>query len=218
MTKPLPFSARLVHAWVWLYTRGLATELRRARHDEIDSDLWEHVHETKGAGRVGVNLQVLARLLLGLAADVAWRLETGATRRAGKERGMSASFLSTRMTGGGRAEKVFLACAGLLVVYQAAIALISAGFGVGLWRGGPDDPGNGWFLTLPISAAGVVLILAGLKARAAAPFRGGVLVTLGVLPSIGMFWMMIPPVIALGVAIYAVLDGGSRQKRIDAGR
>jgi hypothetical protein len=32
-----------------------------------------------------------------------------------------------------------------------------------------------------------------------------------------MFWMMLPPIVALGVAIYALLHGRSEQQRTDAG-
>lgn len=71
--------SRLVHRWVALYTRGLPVDVRLARTDEIDSDLWSQHDEARASGRSDGSLavEVLARWLFGIAADVAWRLEQG---------------------------------------------------------------------------------------------------------------------------------------------
>ena len=71
-----PLPASLVRAWVRLYTRGLAPQLRAARREEIDGDLWEQTRETAVLGGTpsGVRSQVLLRLLLGMPADVSWRV------------------------------------------------------------------------------------------------------------------------------------------------
>lgn len=220
MTMLVRISAGLARSWVAVYTRGLPAPVRRERRDEITSDLWEQQRaaEEKGAGRASIAVYVLLRIVLGIPSDIAWRIETGAIVSSGKERGMRVqSWMSWQSYGGsGRGEKIFLACTGMLLIYQAAIVFISGSFGAGLWRGGADDPGNGWYYTLPISLMGVVLIWAGLRQRIRAPFRAGVYIALGVLPSILMFWMMLPPLVALGVAIYAVLHGRSEQRRLDA--
>jgi hypothetical protein len=81
----------LVLAWTSLYTLGLPAPVKRARIDEISSDLWEHSREAgaSGQGGIGITLQVLTRLVLGVPLDVAWRIETGAALRAGKEPKMS---------------------------------------------------------------------------------------------------------------------------------
>ena len=74
-----PFVNRLVLGWVALYTRGLPPEARLARRDEIESDLWSQRDEARSICRSSVSLaiEILTRLILGIAADVAWRLEHG---------------------------------------------------------------------------------------------------------------------------------------------
>ena len=43
--------ATLVRGWVDLYTRGLPADLRDARRDEVDDDLWCEQDEAAAAGR-----------------------------------------------------------------------------------------------------------------------------------------------------------------------
>jgi hypothetical protein len=71
--------SRIVLGWVALYTRGLPAEARLARRDEIESDLWSQREEARSICRSSVSLavEILARLVMGMAADVAWRLELG---------------------------------------------------------------------------------------------------------------------------------------------
>ena len=70
-------SAGLVLRWVALYTRGLPNEARQDRRDEINDDLWSQLQDAAESGRGGrsVSGEILARLLLGIPADVGWRLE-----------------------------------------------------------------------------------------------------------------------------------------------
>ncbi|MDX6538583.1 MAG: hypothetical protein QOI71_193 [Gaiellales bacterium] len=67
----------LIRAWVRLYTRGVPAELRETRRAEIDSDLWEQVHDDQARGRRPpvTTLHVLGRVLRGVASDLSWRLE-----------------------------------------------------------------------------------------------------------------------------------------------
>lgn len=103
----------------------------------------------------------------------------------------------------------------LLTAYQLIMVVLYTSFALSLWGGtGDDDPGNGWAMVLPISAAGLVFIWAELRERTTAPQRSGVLLSVGVLPSILMFWMLIPPIIALVVAVYFVLNGRTQQRNL----
>ncbi len=43
------------------------------------------------------------------------------------------------------------------------------------------------------------------------------LFAIGVVPSIVMFWLIIPPIIALVVAVYSVLNGRTQQRQLTAG-
>jgi hypothetical protein len=70
-------AAGLVLRWVALYTRGLPGEARQDRRDEINDDLWSQLHDAAESGRDerSISGEILARLLLGVPADIGWRLE-----------------------------------------------------------------------------------------------------------------------------------------------
>ena len=88
----------VVRRWVDAYTRGLPSEARAARQDEIDDDLWCQLEESVVLGRSARSLRVeiLLRLLLGLPADISWRLSQAGVRTAKGERSTS---MSTRTVG-----------------------------------------------------------------------------------------------------------------------
>ncbi|MEX0782337.1 MAG: hypothetical protein WD557_06775 [Dehalococcoidia bacterium] len=65
------FALWFTHAWVRLYTRGLDARLRSERRAELESDIWEQSH----GRRDGAAWAVLLRCLLGMPADLSWRLE-----------------------------------------------------------------------------------------------------------------------------------------------
>ncbi len=100
----------------------------------------------------------------------------------------------------------FVSLTAALIVYQLGIAI-----GVAIFGDGADR----WFFVF-ITSLGAALAIAGLMAASRSPMRSGLLVAVGVVPSILMFWMIIPPVIALGVAVYAVLNGRKRQQELGA--
>ena len=83
-------SAGLVLRWVAVYTRGLPAEVRQDRRDEIADDLWCQRNDAADFGRDdrSVGGEIVARLLLGIPADVGWRLEQ---RGAGDKRTPEAS-------------------------------------------------------------------------------------------------------------------------------
>jgi len=54
--------------WTRVYTLGLPADLRAARRAEIESDLWESLHDPAGP-----RVQILPRLAGGLVDDVCWR-------------------------------------------------------------------------------------------------------------------------------------------------
>ena len=62
---------RFVLAWVRIYTAGLAAPVRNARRDEIASDTWEEIN----SGNDDAAASLTARCLLGVPADIAWRVE-----------------------------------------------------------------------------------------------------------------------------------------------
>jgi putative membrane protein len=72
----MTLAATLTRRWVRLYTAGLSPEVRDARRAEIESDLWENSSDSEETRR-----QVLGRLLLGMPADLSWRLEQRGAQR-----------------------------------------------------------------------------------------------------------------------------------------
>jgi hypothetical protein len=67
--------AALVRGWVALYTFGLPGVVRSRRRGEIDADLAEETLDAIRHATVdGLARRRLVRLLLGIPADVAWRL------------------------------------------------------------------------------------------------------------------------------------------------
>jgi hypothetical protein len=74
-------AASLVCWWTRIYTRGLPSEVRDRRREEIASDLWELEHDRDRKGRGASTLGVLARLVAGIPDDVGWRMEQHTVRR-----------------------------------------------------------------------------------------------------------------------------------------
>lgn len=72
-------AVHLVQGWVSCYTRGLPAAVCEARRQEIDSDLWEHQRHGAVYDRAPTEtaMEVLARLLMGIPADLIWRWEMG---------------------------------------------------------------------------------------------------------------------------------------------
>jgi hypothetical protein len=78
--------AELVARWVRFYTRSLPPPIARRRIDEIDADLHDHIAHERADGTTDrrIALSIAARMLRGLAADVSWRGQTIAHRKATK--------------------------------------------------------------------------------------------------------------------------------------
>ena len=108
-----------------------------------------------------------------------------------------------------RTERVFVILLALLAGYQFVWAVAATGTVVF----DSDSGAAPWVIAL-VNAAGVALIVTGFRHRSRAPLRAGILLAAGVVPSILMFWAYIPPIIALAVAIYAVLNGRSHQRQL----
>ena len=73
ITARVGLAMSAVRAWTRCYTWGLPAELRDARRDEIESDLWESFQDARGDAALAY--QIWARLLGGLADDLWWRFD-----------------------------------------------------------------------------------------------------------------------------------------------
>jgi hypothetical protein len=70
------YSISLLRRWVALYTRGLPDDVRAARRDEIEGDVWSQREEAVRLGlpAAAVAREILTRLVFGIPADIGWRL------------------------------------------------------------------------------------------------------------------------------------------------
>jgi len=68
------FAAAAVRLWTRLYTSGLPVAVRTARRAEIESDLWEFVHDPDCDDGWHRSVHILLRLMRGVADDLRWRL------------------------------------------------------------------------------------------------------------------------------------------------
>jgi hypothetical protein len=69
----LEFAVGLVRLWTRAYTTGMRADVRRRRCAEIESDIWESLHDLENPGASGIHIVV--RFARGMPADVLWRLE-----------------------------------------------------------------------------------------------------------------------------------------------
>src|SRR5262245_12177041 len=65
----------LVRAWTRMYTVGSDPVCREERRAEIESDVWELLHDPDGGRGLTPAGQVLGRLIAGVPDDLLWRLE-----------------------------------------------------------------------------------------------------------------------------------------------
>jgi len=149
----LSFAIAPTRAWTALYTRGLPSRLRSERREEIDCDLWEHqrLADLEREPVTDTAAAILLRLIMGVPADMTWRLEAGADARSGKGTQMNDSWI---MRG----------------VWVAAllVALAPVGLGISTLAGGGE-----WDSTFERIAASLLWIATGLAMGAGPRASGG---------------------------------------------
>lgn len=205
--SPLGLAMNTVRGWVRLYTSGLPAAIQHRRRAEVDSDLWEQgeMAAEETASNAG---HILARLVLGMPADISWHIaELGGPTM---ERSMTAKAL----------------VAGTVVLGGLSIAL-GVGLLIGLAEGGwslNDGADFVLFLALLAGLAGPFAALAGAYAlrRAEAenkPQRTGrallVAGTLGIAAIAGaVWWTIVGPIVAVGIVLYWLVRlGGWRSQQ-----
>lgn len=81
MSRLLDLSIGITRSWASTYTSGLPEDTRAERREEIDSDLWDHkrLADLEREPANGTAVQILARVALGIPADLLWRIEAGSS-------------------------------------------------------------------------------------------------------------------------------------------
>ena len=67
------FGPGFARKWVKAYTAGLPAAIKTERRAEIESDIWEQLNDSSRRAIAG--LEIFLRSLLGVPADLTWRLE-----------------------------------------------------------------------------------------------------------------------------------------------
>jgi hypothetical protein len=120
----LRLATTLVRAWTRLYTHGLPRTEQAARRAEIESDLWEFEHDPEAPQGSWAAIQVLARLLIGIPDDLAWRMDVGATAHHASVSALAAAGM---ITGPRRVSAFGLSATIHIVAISAVIWLASGG-------------------------------------------------------------------------------------------
>jgi hypothetical protein len=179
-------------AWTALYTRGLPSDVRGERRDEIDCDLWEHqrLADFERETVTDTAAAILLRLIMGVPADMTWRLETGANARSGKGTQMNDSWI---MRG--------------VLLAALLVAFVPLGFGVFYLFGG-DTTGSESTLErvgVPLAwlAVGLAMV-AGLLLSRSRPALGLGLLAAGVIGiSVMLYWAAVIT-LPIGLVLLAI--------------
>jgi hypothetical protein len=200
--RALAVAQRAVRGWVSMYTRAITPPVRLARRDEMESDVWEHVHDglDRGIAEPVIAIAVLERMLRGIPSDLSWRRThlSAATEAAadGKERPMLEALK----------RNWWQILAGVFMAWNAF--LISA------YAGAPDIASGERLRLIVIPTVAVVLLGGGLLLRRRSRVAGDVAIAVGAIPAyVSAFWLV--PVIlpAAAVAFGALADAAGVRVR-----
>jgi hypothetical protein len=194
----------IIRLWTGLYTKGLPPELGAERRAEVESDLWEHGSLWRERGLPGLTMQRFGRWLLGIPADLSWRLEQIGSRKERPEKVERAIKLPTTMVQRGIFGFIIL-LAGFFIV-MGPVVLIGGG-------------GDGWveralWGITPIVAGS--MILTGLYIINQSPRLGAGLLSGGaIIMALAWFWLFF---IGIPVVIFMIWYGVSRARRVGSDR
>lgn len=179
-----PLCVRAARRWAALYTSGLPDEAVQRRTLELESDMWEHLHDRDEHHRARA---VLGRSLRGIPADVRWRYRTLLDARGARQRSQHMNTpTSSRWW-------VILTSVLAVVPLGISLAMLAVDDGGGLYR----------MMGLAVSVATAVLLLIGLARQrtdvvsgsqlivagaALTVVSGGELILVGIIVVVSGFW------------------------------
>jgi hypothetical protein len=178
---------RFTRGWASLYTRGLHADLRAARRDELESDLWEHTHWSTAEGhRPGrIALEITERLVAGMAADLLWRFEHRGARRH-----------TTRPLGGGEMARLMKNYGMVVLTLALGVFTISISIGVMAFDGGRRWQGAILFVAGLLMLGGLIAVRNGLRGGRPAVALGAIV------PGLLGVWTVILPIVTLAILIW----------------
>lgn len=183
--------------WVRVYTRRLPSEAATRRRQEIESDLYEHFAEAADAGITGHRLgaEILARVLVGVPADLSWRR---ATRQPHPRLALGGTSMSHPKS---TSHRLLYGLSGLIVIYAGLLS------GVGTASTTWDDDATSKLLFSAVPTLSAIVLVAGLVIQSKNPRRGLPLIIAGAIGPAIWFWMLVfygpvmIAVIALAVSV-----------------
>jgi hypothetical protein len=193
----LDLAIAFTRAWVAVYTRGLPSDARAERREEIDCDLW-HQQRLADLEREPVNgtaAAILVRAILGMPADLAWRVEAGFA---------TANDRSTPVN-----DKWFMRI-GLAVVSLPLAFLVANGIGIAFFGQGDFENSTEHVLWGLMFLVCPLVTLVGLWLCRSRPKLGLWMVIGGVVASaVIMFWMAFVTVpVGIVVILFAIKRSG----------
>lgn len=72
-TAAVALASTAVRWWTRLYTSGLPATARERRREEIESDLWESLHDPEGQAGLVLATSMIGRAACGALDDLRWR-------------------------------------------------------------------------------------------------------------------------------------------------
>lgn len=205
----LQLVSQITLAWVALYTRGVPTDFRDRRRAELESDVWEHAFNRDREGAHDTvwkrALQMIGRLLVGMPADLAWRMELISLSRLNHSSTASRRPVMYRS----RIDKLLL---GVIVLLGFFAIFNSVGMAFN------DEMGENAVLWSTAMGIPSLCILAGFFTMyRARPQRGMILVIVGALGNLFMYIWLLP--IMLVISGFIIWFGVTRARRaIDSNR
>lgn len=173
MSVMLHVATASCRSWTSVYTLGLPRAVRERRSAEIESDLWEQ-QTAAGAERespVDTGFEILARVLLGIPADVTWRVAAGRANAPSNAKDQGARTMFTKLLAS--LATVFTVFAGAWFIFVAI--------------GRSADSAEGF--AVPLLGAGLALLAGGVAAFWSVRI-GTALVAAGALTIVFLFpWM-----------------------------
>ena len=190
---------RFTRGWASLYTRGLPADLRAARRDELESDLWEHTHWSTTDGRLParIALEIAERVVAGMAADLSWRLEHRGAQRH-----------TTRPLGGGSMARLMKNYGMVALTLALGVFTISISIGVVAFGTGGHWQAATLFVAGLLMLGGLIAVRSGLRGGRPAVALGATV------PGLLGVWTVIVPIVTLAILIW--LYAGRQPRRAPA--